>query len=185
VNDVAGRARLHATLGGAATDRAVRLLHTAAIAAGLVLYAGSPWIAMLRRLPREASFFDYAHVAAGTFALVVAFAFLLTGLLAGRWREYFPWASGQLAAVGRDVAGLLRGRMPSGEGAGLNSALKGFVLLAMLGTAATGAAWYLQQGADAALACRAAHASLAHALAALVVLHAATALAHVIELARR
>jgi hypothetical protein len=165
-------------------DRAVRWLHTASIAAVLVLYAGSPWLAMLRRVPRDASLFDHAHLYAGGFALVVASAFLLLGLGSGRWREYFPWASGHLAEVGRDAAGLFRGRWPPGEGAGLYSALKGLVLLAMLAVAATGAGWFLSQGTDAALAWRSAHASLAHALGVLITLHAVAALAHVIELAR-
>lgn len=170
--------------GGAAVDRHVRRLHTGTLAASLLLYAGSPWLAMLRRLPREAGVADYAHLLLGGAALLLGVAFLALAVRTGRWRLYFPWASGRLAALGGDLAGLLRGRLPSSEGGGLNSALQGLALLALLATAATGAGWFVAQGTEAALAWRAVHATCAHALGVLVVVHAITALAHVIELAR-
>ena len=105
-------------------------------------------------------------------------------LRAGRWRLYFPWAAGRGGQVFRDLAGLFRGRLPRSEGGGLNTALQGFVLLAMLGTAATGGGWFLAQGTDAALAWRDAHATCAHVLGGLVIAHAVAAHAHVIDLAR-
>jgi cytochrome b561 len=169
---------------GSTADRTVRRLHSGALAALLVLYASSPWLAMLRRVPREAGLVDYAHLAIGALALLVAVAFLALALRAGRWRLYFPWAAGRGGQVFRDLAGLARGRMPRSEGGGLNTALQGFVLLALFATAATGAGWFLTQGTDAALAWRAVHATCAHVLAGLVIAHAVTALAHVIDLAR-
>jgi cytochrome b561 len=170
--------------GGSAADRAVRRIHAAALATLLLLYASSPWLAMLRRVPRDAGLVDYAHLVLGAAALVVALAFMGLALRAGRWRLYFPWAAGRAGQVFRDLAGLLRGRMPRSEGGGLNTALQGFVLLAMLGTALTGAGWFLAQGTDAALAWRDVHATCAHVLGGLVLAHAVTALAHVIDLAR-
>jgi hypothetical protein len=114
----------------------------------------------------------------------VALAFLGLALRAGRWRLYFPWAAGRGAQVLRDLGGLVRGRMPRSEGGGLNTALQGFVLLAMLGTALTGAGWFAAEGTDAVLAWREAHATFAHVLGVLVIAHAVTALVHVIDLAR-
>jgi hypothetical protein len=159
-------------------------MHTAALATLLVLYASSPWLAMLRRVPRDAGLFDYAHLLLGALALLVATALLGLALRAGRWRLYFPWAAGHGAQVFRDLGGLFRGRMPRSEGGGLNTALQGFVLLAMLGTGLTGAGWFAAQGTDAVLAWRETHATFAHVLAVFVVAHAVTALAHVIDLAR-
>lgn len=176
--------RKSATRGGSAVDRAVRRVHSGALAALLVLYATSPWLAMLRRVPREAGLVDYAHLAIGALALLAAFAFLVLALRTGRWRLYFPWAVGRAGQVVRDLAGLLRGRLPRSEGGGLNTALQGLVLLAMLSTALTGAGWFLAQGTDAALAWRGVHATFAHVLGGLVIAHAVTALAHVIDLAR-
>jgi cytochrome b561 len=127
---------------------------------------------------------DYAHLAIGAAMLVVALVFLALAFRGGRWRLYFPWAAGRGGQVVRDLAGLLRGRMPRSEGGGLNTTLQGFVLLALLGTAATGAGWFLAQGTEAALAWRAVHATCSHVLGGLVLVHAVTALAHVIDLAR-
>jgi cytochrome b561 len=165
-------------------DRTVRRVHTAALATLLVLYASSPWLAMLRRVPRDAGLADYAHLLLGALALLVALAFLGLALRAGRWRLYFPWAAGHGAQVVRDLGGLVRGRMPRSEGGGLNTALQGFVLLAMLGTGLTGAGWFAAQGTDTVLAWREVHATFAHVLGVLVIAHAVTALAHVIDLAR-
>jgi cytochrome b561 len=168
----------------AVTDALVRRLHTGALVAALWLYATSPWLAMLRRVPKDASLVDYAHLLVGAAASLLAVAFLAAGLRAGRGRSYFPWAAGGAVAVVRDLGGLFRGRLPANEGPGLNSALQGLVLLAMLATAATGVGWFVAQGGDAALAWRAAHATLAHAFGGLVVLHAITALLHVLDFAR-
>ena len=42
-------------------------------------------------------------------------------------------------AAGRDVGGLLRGRLPAAEGGGLFALLEGLLLVLLLATAATGA----------------------------------------------
>jgi hypothetical protein len=169
---------------GAGADATVRRVHSVALGTLLVLYGSSPWLAMLRRVPREPSLVDYLHLALGAVALLLALAFLALALRAGRWRLYFPWLAGRGGQVLRDLAGLFRGRLPRSEGGGLNTALQGFVLLALLATAVTGAGWFVAQGAEAALAWRAVHASSAHVLGGLVIAHAVTALAHVIDLAR-
>ena len=47
----------------------------------------------------------------------------------GRWKLYFPVAAGNGAAVGRDLAGLLRGKVPAAEGGGLFGAIEGLLLV--------------------------------------------------------
>lgn len=171
--------------GASSTDSLVRRVHALALAAAVVLYATSPWIAMLRRLPRTPSAFDWAHVVAGTIAVAAAVGLVAVALREGRWRQYFPWFSARRTAqVVRDFAEMLRGRLPASEGGGLTSALQGFTILAFTLTATTGAGWLLANGSDAALAWRGAHLVAADALGVLIVLHAVTALLHVIQMAR-
>ena len=93
----------------------------------------------------------------GWLALVVAVVYCVTVSQGGRWQWFFPWASGHLAAIGRDLAGIARGSVPSADGPGLYGAVKGWLLLALLATALTGAGWSLAQGSDAALLLRDLH----------------------------
>jgi cytochrome b561 len=165
-------------------DALVRRVHSLALASAVVLYATSPWIAMLRRLPRTPSAFDWAHVAAGIVAVVAAAGLVVVAFRAGRWRLYFPWLSGRTHSVLADLAGLLRGRLPASEGGGLTSALQGFTVAAFALTAASGAAWLLTNGGDSALAWRSVHVVSADVLGVLIVVHAVTALLHVIQMAR-
>ena len=148
------------------------------------LIVTSPWVAMLRRIPSGAGFFDYAHVALGFVALPLSVTYALACVRAGGWRLYFPWASGGLGAVGRDVAGLLRGRIPSAEGGGLFATIEGLLLIALAVTAVTGAAWYLEQGSSAALAWREWHICAARGLAGLVVLHVVAVASHLLDFVR-
>jgi hypothetical protein len=97
---------------------------------------------MLRRIPDGAGFLDYSHVVLGFVALLLAFSYAVTCSLGGRWRLYFPFIAGGLGAVGRDLAGLLRGRIPAAEGGGLFALIEGLLLLALLAAAVTGAAWF-------------------------------------------
>lgn len=168
----------------AATDRFVRRVHALALVCTATLYVSSPWTAMLRRFPRSAGLADYVHVVAGTLALLAAIGFVVLAARGGRWRLYFPWLSGRGALVARDLAGLFRGRLPASEGGGLGSALQGFTVLAFAVAAAAGAGWFLANGGDAAPALRTMHVASAHVLGGLIVAHAATALAHVIQMAR-
>lgn len=168
----------------AAVDVFVRRVHALALASAAVLYATSPWIAMYRRVPHSPSAFDRAHLVAGVLALVAALGFALAAFRGGRWRLYFPWLSGRSGVVARDLGGLFAGRLPSSEGGGLSSGLQGLTVLAFLGTAVAGAGWWLADGGDAALVLRSVHVAGADLLGVLIVLHAVTALLHVIQMAR-
>lgn len=158
-------------------------LHVAVALACAWLVLTSPWVSLLRRMPRDAGFFDYAHLGVGLVGLLLALAYALACVRGGRWRTYFPWAAGDFAPLGRDLAGLLRGRLPSAEGGGLYAVVEGLLLLALLLVAVTGAGWWLAQGGDSALDWRIVHIVGARALIVLIVLHIVAVATHLIELA--
>jgi cytochrome b561 len=156
--------------------------HFVVAAACAWLILTSPWVSMLRRVPTSAGFFDYAHVGLGFVTLFLAVTYTVSCTREGGWRLYFPWLSGGLGAVGRDVSGLMRGAIPSAEGGGLYAMIEGLLLVALAVTAVTGAAWFALQGADAALAWRAGHVLAARSLAVLIVLHLLAVASHLLDL---
>lgn len=159
-------------------------LHLALALGCLALYAGSPWLAMVRRLRADSGIADYAHVALGLAMLLLAAPFATLCLRGGGWRWCFPWLAGAARDVGRDLAGLLRGRLPAAEGGGLDASVQGLLLVAVLATAVSGAAWLLAGGGASALGWRAAHVYCAHVCGGLLTAHAVFAGAHALEFAR-
>jgi len=158
--------------------------HAAVAILSLWLLLTSPWIAMMRRIPSSAGWLDHAHVVVGFVTLLLAVTYILSCTREGRWRLYFPWASSRFGAVGRDFAGLLRGRIPAAEAGGLFGFIEGLLLIALLATAATGAAWFLTQGSDEALAWRAQHIYAARGFIGLLVLHVVTVSLHLLDFVR-
>jgi cytochrome b561 len=144
----------------------------------------SRWVGMLRRIPHDAGFFTWAHVAVGFLALLLGLVYAYTCLRASRWQLYFPWAAGRLRAIGGDLAGLLRGRIPSADGGGLFAALEGLVLAALLATGLTGAAWFATQGTAHALAWRSHHVACAEVFTWLVIAHLVAVALHLVDFVR-
>jgi len=167
-----------------ASSRLSDRLHGAVALLALWLIGTSPWIAMMRRIPAGAGWLDYAHVATGLLALLVGAAYAWTCSRGGRWRMYFPLTPTQLASVGRDLRGLLRGQVPAAEGGGLFGAIEGLLLLAFIGTAITGAVWFFSQGSAEAIAWRDHHIFAARALIGLLVLHVLTVSLHLLDFVR-
>lgn len=167
-----------------ASEKLAARQHLAVALLSTWLIATSPWIAMLRRLPREAGLLDYSHVVLGFVTLAIAISYTVTCTRSGRWQLYFPWLAGQFGAIGRDIGGLLRGRIPAAEGGGLFGLIEGLLLVALLATAVTGAAWFAMQGSDEALAWRSHHISAARGLMAFFVLHVVTVSMHLIDFIR-
>ncbi len=159
-------------------------LHVAVALLALWLVLTSPWVSMLRRVPASAGFFDYAHMILGVVALLVGTLYCIVVLQGGRWRLYFPLAAGNSAAVGRDLGGLLHGRVPAAEGGGLFGAIEGLLLLALLTTGLSGVVWYLLQGSDAALTWRVLHIIFARVLVAAGLAHLLAVGAHLLEFVR-
>jgi hypothetical protein len=164
----------------ATTDRQ----HLAVAALSLWLILTSPWVSMLRRVPSGAGWLDYAHVVGGCVLLVLALAYARACTRDGRWQLYFPYAPSQIGNVGREIAGLLRGRIPASEGGGLFGLIEGLLLVLLIATAVTGVAWLLTQGAPDALAWRGYHILAARGLVGLLVLHVFTVAIHLLDLLR-
>jgi cytochrome b561 len=162
----------------------VSRLHLVVAVLTLWLVCTSPWVSMLRRVPRSAGFFDYAHIAIGALALVAGLFYGLLVAQGGRWKLYFPMAAGNAAAVGRDLAGLLRGKVPAAEGGGLFGAIEGLLLLALVMAGLSGVAWFVLQGADAALTWRELHIVFARILIAAGVLHVLAVASHLLDFVR-
>jgi Prokaryotic cytochrome b561 len=148
------------------------------------LIVTSPWIAMLRQVPRDAGLLDYGHVVLGFVTLLIAITYTIACTRAGRWRLYFPWQAGQFGAVGRDLGGLLRGRVPAAEGGGLFGLIEGLLLVLLVATATTGAIWFATQGTADALAWRSQHIFAARGLVGCLVLHVITVSLHLIDFVR-
>lgn len=159
-------------------------LHLAVAVSSLWLVGTSPWIAMLRRIPAGAGWLDHAHVGLGFLTLPLGVAYLHSCSREGRWRLYFPLQCARLAAVGNDLAALLRGRLPAAESGGLFGMIEGLLLIALLATGLTGAAWFFTQGSDAALAWRATHLYVARGMIGLLALHVLTVSLHLLDFVR-
>ncbi|MGB5103666.1 MAG: cytochrome b/b6 domain-containing protein [Steroidobacteraceae bacterium] len=169
---------------GATLDRLASRLHLAAALLSAWLILTSPWIAMLRAVPRSAGVLDYSHIVLGFAALLVAIAYTISCTSGGSWRLYFPWAAGKFQALGRDISGLLRGHVPASEVGGLFAVIEGFLLVLLLATAITGAAWFFTQGTGDALAWRGYHILAARWLAGFIVVHVVTVSLHLFDLVR-
>lgn len=169
---------------GANLEKIRGKLHLVVTLLAIWLIVTSPWIGMLRRLPRDPGFFDYAHVWLGTAALLVGVVYAIDCLRSGGWRLNFPLFSGGHAMVVSDLRGLIRGRMPASEGGGLVGAIAGFTLLAFLVVALTGVAWLLNQGSPEALDWRSHHVVAARVFVVLLVIHFIAVSLHVLDFVR-
>lgn len=165
-------------------DRFNGPLHGLAGLLALWLLLSSPWVALYRSLPADAGFISLAHVALGALALPVAVLYLVACTLGGRWRLYFPWLAGDVDALARDLAGIVRGRRPMSEGGGLLATLEGLLLIALLAAAFSGTVWLALQGGSAALALRDVHIVCARTCAALALAHLAGVALHLVDLLR-
>lgn len=165
-------------------ERLSGLQHLALALASVWLLASSPWLGMRRILPADPTFWDLAHVGVGLAAGALAVTYTLTQTAGGRWRTRFPWLTGRVAGMGRDLAGLARGRIPASDGEGLFPALKGLVLIFLLATVATGLGWLISDGSRAALDWRSWHLMLANVFGWLLLAHVVAGFAHLLEFLR-
>jgi len=165
-------------------DRLAGPLHLAVALAGAWLVFSSPWIGMYDRMPDEPGWIDLGHVVLGFAALAMGVVYTAACAQGGRWREHFPWLGGDLGAVGRDLAGIFRGRLPTVEGGGLFPMIEGLLLLALLAAGITGAAWFFVQGSAAAVALRDHHMLAARCFAALMLLHFVGVALHLLDFVR-
>ena len=144
----------------------------------------SPWVHLLRRIPRSAGLLDYAHVVFGLLTLVSAVGFTAYCVRGSGWRLYFPWLSGDLRQVGRELRGLARGEVPTAEGGGIFALIEGLLLLAVLMSGFTGVAWLLSQGSAEALDWRHYHILAARGMIIFFALHVLTVSLHLLDFIR-
>jgi cytochrome b561 len=165
-------------------DRLANALHGSIAVATIALLASGPWLAMYHRVPEPAGALNLAHVIVGLLVVPLSVAYVLACTLVGRWRLYFPWLAGQFRGIGADLKALARAQRPGSEGGGLFATIEGLLLAALLATAGSGLAWWLLQGADAAVVWRGLHALAARTLAALLVAHVVAVALHLVDLVR-
>ena len=165
-------------------DRLNGPLHLLLALAAAWLLLSSPWIGMYDCMPEEPDWVTLAHVVAGFLCLPLGLAYAAAVGQGGRWREYFPYLGGDMGGVGRDIAGIFRGRLPTVEGGGLLPMIEGLVLLALLVSALTGVAWLLVPGTETAVALREAHIAASRGFAVLMLLHLAGVALHLLDFVR-
>jgi hypothetical protein len=158
--------------------------HFAVAVLSLWLIVTSPWIAMFRRIPEGAGWLDYGHVGLGFVTLLLAITYAWACTRQGRWRLYFPWTPRLIGGPARDMSGLFRGQVPAAESGGLFGLIEGLLLIALLLTAASGAAWLFTQGSGDALTWRTFHSYAVRSMIALLVLHVVTVSLHLLDFVR-
>jgi hypothetical protein len=149
------------------------------------LIFSSPWVHLYNRLPNNPGFLVWAHLVLGSIALFLGLGLLLTTALQDRAGQYFPWVWGRLGPLWRDLTGLVRLRLPTNEGAGLFSIIKGLLLLALLATGLTGALWLLTTGSQDAVTWREWHIVCARVLIGMLLAHIVATLVHLFDFMRQ
>lgn len=162
-------------------DRIADPLHAVIALACSWIVVSSPWIGMFQQMPADPSVVEWSHVVLGLALLPAVLIYLAACVVGGRWRLYFPWLGGRIGAIGRDVAGMLRGQRPAAEGGGLFATIEGLLLIAVLAAAASGALWYASGDAADAIAWRGHHIVAARALVALFALHLIAVALHFLD----
>jgi Prokaryotic cytochrome b561 len=165
-------------------ERRSRALHLVLALASLALLAGSPWLHMAQRLPATPGWVNLAHVALGLAVALLLPPYLWLCSQGARRQRCFPWLTGHMGAVQRDLAGLWRGHLPAAEGGGLLALLEGLLLLALLAAVLSGAGWWLVQGSSTALDWADLHATCARVFAALLLLHVLGVALHLLDFVR-
>lgn len=159
-------------------------LHLTLALGGLWLLASSPWLRMYRHLPAAPGFVNLAHVVAGLTVALLAPVYLAHNAIGQRRQLCFPWLTGDMGAVARDIAGLARGHLPAAEGGGLLAMLEGLLLLALLATGLTGLGWLIVQGSAAAAAWCDVHVVCARVFAGLLLAHVLAVSLHLLDFVR-
>lgn len=160
-------------------------LHVWIVVSTILLVCSSPWIFMGRRIPDNASFWDYLHVYLGLACTVLGILFLLSNTLRGKWHQYFGWLAGDWTQLKQDVVGLAKGKFPVAGGKGLFSAIEGIGMLLLVATGVTGLVWFIVQGTPTALTWRGYHQVFAQAFIGFLILHLVLAASHILDFIRQ
>ncbi len=165
-------------------ERLAGALHLTLAVSVVWLLASSPWLRMYRHLPAAAGFVNLSHVVLGLTVALLVPIYLAHNSLGQRRQLCFPWLTGHMGAVARDIAGLAHGRLPAAEGGGLLAMLEGLLLLSLLATGLTGTGWLLVQGSEAAAAWCDVHVLCARVFAGLLLAHLLGVSLHLLDFVR-
>lgn len=166
-------------------ERWIYIQHAVLILLVVWLYATSPWVHLYNRIPPSPTFWVWNHFILGVVTAIVSLTFCVSCLVQGRMRQYFPWAFGRFQPMLSDMGGLVRLKMPTNEGSGLFSVIKGLLLLSLLAVAATGLEWLWMVGSREAVAWRGWHIESARLLVIFLGLHVAATIVHLVKFLRQ
>ncbi|MFU8877496.1 MAG: cytochrome b/b6 domain-containing protein [Wenzhouxiangellaceae bacterium] len=162
----------------------MRKIHWLLALAVVMLIASRPWLTIRRVIPDDPGWVDVTHIVVGLALGPLALFYLAWNCAQGRWRRHFPWLRGDFGPLLRDLAGLVRSRIPAADGSGLFPVIKGLTMLTLLAAAVTGWGWWATEGTREVIAWRDAHALVARVFVITLVLHIVAVAAHVLELLR-
>ncbi len=158
--------------------------HVLIITLSVFLISTSGWILMGRGLRSGASIWDLLHVYLGFVTAGLSVSMLFASCVKGRWRQMFPWLQADFSQIGKDLSGLVKGRIPMAGGPGLFSCIEGIGILLLVGVGFSGVVWFCIQGSSDALVWRGYHILLAKSLIGFILIHAFCACLHLLNLIR-
>ncbi len=169
---------------GRLVTKLVDYQHVLIIILSVFLISTSGWILMGRGLRASASIWDLLHVYLGLVTAGLSVSMLFASCMKGRWRQMFPWLQADFSQIGKDLSGLVKGRIPVAGGSGLFSCIEGIGLLLLVGVSFSGLIWFCMQGSSDALVWRSYHILLAKSFIGFIFVHALCACLHLVDLIR-
>ncbi len=158
--------------------------HLFVIILSLFLISTSSWLMMGKTLRSSASIWDVLHVYLGLVTALLSLFMLVTNVVKGKWKLYFPWLIGDFSQLKRDIGGLLKGKIPLAGGRGLFSCVEGLGILLLVGVGLTGAVWFCLQGTSDALTWRSYHIWFAQGFIGFIIVHVIFACLHLLDFIR-
>ena len=164
--------------------KVIEYQHLVLILLSLFLISTNGWLLMGRAIRTNASMWDYLHVYLGLLVACFSVSILLTNVVKGKWRQYFPWLVGDFSQLSNDICGLKQGKIPLAGGRGLFSVIEGIGLILLVLVSFTGVMWFVTQGSSEALNWRSYHHSAAHGFIGFIIVHSICAAAHLLDFIR-
>lgn len=165
-------------------ERSNRPLHLAVAVLAVLLMAGSPWVTMVTRLPRDPGWGNLVHLVGGVVLLALLLLYAVNVAGGGRWRGFLPWRADAQPGLRAELQGLLRLKLPAVEGGALFPLIEALLLLTLMATAITGLGWLLTEGGPTATDWGDLHVLAARATLGLMVAHVLAVSSHLLDFVR-
>lgn len=165
-------------------ERSNRPLHLAVAVLTAALFAGSPWVTMVTRLPRNPGWGNWAHLVGGLVLLALLLVYVFNVAGGGRWRGFLPWRADVQPGLAAELRGLLRLKLPAVEGGALFPLIEALLLMSLLATAGTGLGWLVTQGGPTATDWGDLHILAARVALVLAVTHMLAVSSHLLDFVR-